>query len=105
MQAFAQAKNLDPAIGGIDVVSGNTYMHAGLYEKAIRSFRSAVKVDNQLARAHYNLGCAYLRMGDKALAVKQCQILEPIEPKMASSLRKLIDSGGIGQTASVSASW
>ena len=48
-------------------------------------------VDQRHAKARFNLGRAYLRAGDTALAMREQQALEDLDPKLAGKLLDLIE--------------
>jgi len=92
MQAFGQARKLDPDIAELHMLSGKAYLHVGLYDQAIESFKDGIVTDRGHAQAYYGLGKAYLRIGDHALALKQQKALEELDPKLASDLLELINN-------------
>ncbi|MCP4387175.1 MAG: tetratricopeptide repeat protein, partial [Gammaproteobacteria bacterium] len=63
-KAFKVAKERDPQISEVQVMSGKAYLEAGLYDEAIGCFRDVIQTDQEHARARFNLGRAYLRVGD-----------------------------------------
>ena len=76
----------------MEVLSGNAYMEAGLYKQAIQCYKDVVTTDQSHARAYYNLGKAYLEIGDRGLALEQQHILESLDPKLAGRLLRLINN-------------
>ena len=92
MQAFRRAKELDPQITETQVLTGRAYLQAGLYSQAIECLKDAVRTDQQHAQAYYNLGRAYLRVGDRGLAMEQQEILQSLNPHLANQLLMLIQN-------------
>jgi tetratricopeptide (TPR) repeat protein len=62
-----------------------------MYAQAIKCFEDAVRTDNAHAQAYFNLGRAYLRVGDSALAMEQHRILLNLDPRLADQLLRLIE--------------
>jgi tetratricopeptide (TPR) repeat protein len=58
--------------------------------QAIECLKGAVQIDDGHAQAYYNLGKAYLQVGDKDLALEQHRILQGLNPVMAGQLYSLI---------------
>ena len=92
MQAFQQAKQLDPQINEVQVLSGNAYMETGLYQQAIQCYKDVTTVDQGHARAYYDLGRAYLSIGDRGLAMDQQRILQTLDAGLADQLLQLINN-------------
>ena len=90
MRAFKQAKELDPQVSETQVFSGKAYLDAGLCHQAIECFRDVILIDQGHAQAHYNLGRAYLSVGDVDLARQEQRILEDLDANLAGQLHDLI---------------
>ncbi len=91
IQAFQKAKELDPLIVDDQVVTGKAYLDAGMCAQAIECFKGAVQTDQRHAQAYFNLGCAYLRVGDRGLALEQQQVLQTLDPQLATQLLHMIN--------------
>ena len=50
---------------------GIAYGHSNRLGKAVESLKQAIRIDPNLAEAHLNLGYAYQRQGQEALARKE----------------------------------
>jgi tetratricopeptide (TPR) repeat protein len=72
-------------------MTGKAYLQAGMYAQAIESFKDAVQTDQEHAQAYFNLGRAYLRVGDKALALEQQRVLQNLDPRLAGQLLNMIN--------------
>ncbi len=58
----------------------------GKYKEAIEEFKQAIKIDPNLAKAHYCLGLAYLSLNDKGSALEQYKILKRLDSGLAKEL-------------------
>jgi Flp pilus assembly protein TadD len=71
--------NLGPALVGLKRTSD-----------AAAEFKQAIDLKPQYAEAHYNLGVAYLQMGQKTEAQTQQTQLTTLNPKLAAKLEALL---------------
>ena len=90
MEAFRQAKELDPDIAEAQILSGKAYLEAGLTEQAIERFEEVILFDQGHAQARFSLGRACLQIGDRGLALEQQKALQTLDPKLAEDLSALI---------------
>jgi Flp pilus assembly protein TadD len=51
------------------------------YAEAIPHLRRAIRLEPDLAQAHYRLAQAYQRTGQEALAAKELEIFERLKPE------------------------
>jgi len=51
--------------------SGNRYRDKGKFREAIIQYQNAVQLDSRFAEAHYQLGEAYLKLGDRSAAFQE----------------------------------
>jgi Flp pilus assembly protein TadD len=58
------------------------------FEQAIRVCKKAIEVNPQLGEAHYRLGLAYQRMGEKAKAQQEFQAYEQIQKIEAAAVEQ-----------------
>jgi tetratricopeptide (TPR) repeat protein len=58
----------------------------GNYQEAIYQYSEVLRIDPNLAGVHYNLGSAYLRIGNRGLALKEYGILKVMNPDLANAL-------------------
>ncbi len=58
------------------------------YEKAIGFYTKAIEANPQLSEAHYRLGVAYDRVGDKERAKQEFQRHDEIEKQQATEVEK-----------------
>ena len=56
------------------------------YQKAIESYKQAIRIDPDDAEAHYNLGCVYKLLNDKGSALEQYKILKKLDTELANEL-------------------
>jgi Flp pilus assembly protein TadD len=64
--------------------SGRRLLNAGDMDGAISQFRSAINSMPNSAQAHYQLGLALMRKGDKGEAAKEFQQASALDPKLQS---------------------
>jgi tetratricopeptide (TPR) repeat protein len=69
---------------------GVAYSELGMYGDAIESFKQAIRIKPDDAKAHYNLGLVYLILNDRGSALEQYKILKDIDREMANELFNLI---------------
>jgi len=77
----------------VQVLSGKAYLEVGMDDEAIECFKGIIQADERHARARYNLGRAYLRVGDRALAQREQQRLQELDANLADQLLDLIENG------------
>ncbi|MFQ5716654.1 MAG: tetratricopeptide repeat protein [Nitrospinales bacterium] len=68
---------------------GNEYSKQGQFSKSIKSYRKAIKINNKLSAAHYNLANVYVATGDTDEAVQEYQIAIEINPLVPDYHRNL----------------
>ena len=71
-----------PEFGDAHNRLGDAYYYAGSFDKAIASYRQAVRLQPRMAEAYYNLGMAYLEIGDRASAIVQTYVLKSLDTAM-----------------------
>jgi tetratricopeptide (TPR) repeat protein len=77
---------LDPKCGDAYLQLGNLRSTQQDYHRAIDFYEKAIKVNPRLSEAHYRLGMAYDRVGDKVKARQEFQIHDEIEKKQAKQI-------------------
>jgi tetratricopeptide (TPR) repeat protein len=63
------------------------------YTEAIRELRQAIRVEPDLAQAHYRLARAYQRTGQKALAEKELETFERLSGRTSRNERRALELG------------
>ncbi|HEY3988093.1 MAG TPA: tetratricopeptide repeat protein [Acidobacteriaceae bacterium] len=58
------------------------------YEKAIPLYAKAIDIDPQLGEAHYRLGVAYDRLGERDKAQREFQLHDEIEKRQAAAVER-----------------
>jgi len=91
MQAFQEAKRLDPLIGDVQVISSKACLDTAAGKKTAEHLKGAVATEQGLARARFNLGRAYVRVGDMDLARQEHQVLMDLDSGLAAQLLNLIE--------------
>ena len=86
MQAFKRAKELDPQVTETQVLTGRAYCGPGCTRRPSSASKTPCRSMRRHAQAYYNLGRAYLRVGDRDLALEQQRILQEINPRLADQL-------------------
>jgi tetratricopeptide (TPR) repeat protein len=61
------------------------------WPEAIDAYKQAIKIKPDLAEAYYNLGLAYLAIGDKNSALAQYNILKSMNSQFADNLFREIN--------------
>jgi tetratricopeptide (TPR) repeat protein len=85
---LTKAITIDPKCADADLQLGNLAALQHEYPKAIRSYSKAIEVNPQLSEAHYRLGIAYERTGEKEKAKLEFQKHEEIEKDTAAEIQR-----------------
>ena len=71
---------------------GFCYKDLGDFQKAIESFREAVRIKPDYDKARGNLGMAYVEIGDIANALKEYEVLQKSNETYAAELYSAINA-------------
>jgi len=66
------------------------YVNLGRYTEAVEAYKQAIRLKPDLAMVHYNLGVAYLHVGDKSSAFEVYKILKELDKDLSNKLFNLI---------------
>lgn len=72
--------------------SGRALLAFGRFEDAIPFLEEAVALDPEFAEAHYRLGVALIRAGNRDRAREQLRVLKPLDASLANLLANLVRS-------------
>ncbi|MCH7798852.1 MAG: tetratricopeptide repeat protein [Planctomycetes bacterium] len=75
-----------------EFANGKTAMGMGNDKQAVRHFRAAIKSDPGYAEAHYRLGLAYVKLGNRTAARREHAVLRNLDDDLANLLRHLVDN-------------
>ena len=67
---------------------GNLYYDQGEYAEAIPEYVRALELNSDLADAHYRLGQAYVRTGEKDRAQEQFQVYQRLREQHLAEIDK-----------------
>ncbi len=87
---FAEALRIQPDFVEAHNNLGVALAGQGRIQEAIAHYVEALRLKPDYAEAHINLGLAYSMIGDKGSALKQCKILNRINPDLANILHQKI---------------
>lgn len=79
--AFLAALELEPYVPAI-VNLGNMLLEAGDVDEAIAHYEAALRLDDEYAFAHLNLGVAYKRIGRRGDAVREFRRANRLERRL-----------------------
>jgi len=65
-------------------------LNQGKYQEAILHLTEAVRINPGFAEAHYLLGDAYFKMGNRSPALREYEILKTMNPTFANILYQKI---------------
>jgi tetratricopeptide (TPR) repeat protein len=77
---------LDPTFADGHLQLGNLYSDQAKYAESIPEYQRALELNADLADAHYRLGQAYVRTGDKARGQEQLQIYQRLREQHLADL-------------------
>ena len=90
LAAFEQLKTYKPDAKTYNYL-GESYFEAGKTEEALEAFNNAVAYNPDFAKARYNLGRTYLKLGDRDSAAVQYEILRGAKSDWADKLYVLLN--------------
>lgn len=90
LAAFEQLKNYKPDAKTYNYL-GESYFEMGKTQESVEAFNNAVSYNPNFERARFNLGKAYLKLGDKDSASIQYEILQNSKSDWADKLYVLIN--------------
>jgi tetratricopeptide (TPR) repeat protein len=85
---LAKAVAIDPKCSGAFLQLGNLSSSQRNYQKAIEFYSKAIAANSQLSEAHYRLGVAYDRAGDREKARQEFQLHDEIEKQQAAAVER-----------------
>jgi tetratricopeptide (TPR) repeat protein len=65
---------------------GAAFDRLGRDAEGVRAYREAIRVDPEFAPAHFAMGAAMLKKGDKIEALDQFKILKKLDSELADNL-------------------
>jgi len=87
-ELLTRAVTLDPKCAEGYLELGNLSAGEKQWEQAIRHYTNAIQADPQLSEAHYRLGVAYERTGEKDKAREQFQLHDTIAEEQAAEIQR-----------------
>jgi tetratricopeptide (TPR) repeat protein len=79
---------LDPTLAEAQLQLGNLYSDQSKYSDAIPHYKRALELNTDLADAHYRLGQAYVRTGEKDRAQQELQVYQQLRTQHLADLDK-----------------
>ncbi|MGA2810247.1 MAG: tetratricopeptide repeat protein [Candidatus Acidiferrum sp.] len=79
---------LDPQLAEAHLQLGNLYFDAKKYPQSIPEFTRALELNSDLSDAHYRLGLAYVRTGEKERGQSQLAIYQRVREQHLADLEK-----------------
>ncbi len=90
LAAFEQLKTYKPDAKTYNYL-GESYFELGKTEEAVEAFNNAVGYNPDFGKARYNLGRAYIKLGDRDSAAVQYEILRSTKSDWADKLYVLLN--------------
>ncbi len=85
---LTKAVTIDPQCSDAYLQLGNLSSSQRNYQKAIGFYLHAIEANPQLSEAHYRLGMAYDRTGERAKAQREFQLHDEIEKQQAAAVER-----------------
>jgi tetratricopeptide (TPR) repeat protein len=85
---LAKSIELDPTLAEAQLQLGNLYSDQSKYAEAIPHYQRALELNADLADAHYRLGQAYVRTGEKDRAQAELQTYQQLRTQHLADLDK-----------------
>jgi tetratricopeptide (TPR) repeat protein len=79
---------LDPSLAEAHLQLGNLYSDQQKYADSVPEYLRALGLNSDLADAHYRLGQAYVRTGEKDRAQEQFQVYQKLREQHVADLDK-----------------
>ena len=79
---------LDPTLADAQLQLGNLFSDQSKYADAIPHYKRALELNTDLADAHYRLGQAYVRTGEKDRAQQELQVYQQLRAQHLADLDK-----------------
>jgi tetratricopeptide (TPR) repeat protein len=89
-QMLQKALRLDPQLPGGDYLLGLSYLKAGRFKEAIRSFKNLLQKNPENKDGHYQLGFSYAMIEDYDSARREYRFLKEIDADLAKTLELVI---------------
>ena len=89
-ETYEQLKIYKPDAKTFSIL-GESYLEMGKFEESISALTNAVNYDSELDQARYNLGRAYLKMGNRDMAQTHYEILRSTRSDWADRLFVLLN--------------
>jgi tetratricopeptide (TPR) repeat protein len=89
LTAYLQANKLSPRVAVVHAGIGTIYYNRNDLSKARREYEDALKLDDSLTEARYNLGLIYEKKGEFSKAVKEWQALLDQDPNESRARERL----------------
>ena len=86
IRAYQRALQLRPNSADAYNKLGDAHYYAGRFSAAIEAYKNAARLRPDQAEAYYNLGLTYLEIGDRAAAMTQSRLLEPLDAELNRKL-------------------
>lgn len=100
---FLEAEEFEQALPYFEIISaqypkdyipyfciGFCHYKLGHYQSAVKAYKQAINLKPDYAEAHYDLGIAYLLLGNKRSAREEYKILKDLGKEKANDLFSLI---------------
>jgi tetratricopeptide (TPR) repeat protein len=87
---YKQLVILNPGNADAHICLGDASYELEKYEEAIAAYRKAIKLNPNDSLSHYKLAKAYLKIGNKDLALEEYKILQTPDGKLEKELFNLI---------------
>jgi tetratricopeptide (TPR) repeat protein len=71
---------------------GEAYRDGNRLDRAMSAYREAARLEPEFARAWFELGAAYIRLGERDEVLVVLERLKKLDPMLAEELRKHLEA-------------
>jgi tetratricopeptide (TPR) repeat protein len=91
VHALEQVVRIEPDDARAWMMLGDLRSDCGAHEDAMAAYQQAANLQTDNAQAHYQLGEVYVQLGERDLALEECQKLKRFDEQLANDLLDVVN--------------